>query len=279
MLRIALLPWFVPRQHSLGKALMELINDHLAVKARMVPPNDNGYILLAAEVEWRGPFLPSRRTKRELLGRLKGRCEELATREDVEEATLFRAVLVAPGEGVQLTRERGVRRARYDVVVLVRTATVADAESLVSDPIYRGLSETVAEAAKYTHEVVARNAVRLGDVDHRPNHAFLFNYFYADDSETLLPVFEYTAGWFQAKTGLANSTLLRPLDTDAAYGIINHASWPSMRTFLPHLILRPSFRSFVLANFKANGIAAQPIIYRRVAEDPAALYRHRLWSA
>ena len=126
---------------------------------------------------------------------------------------------------------------------------------------------------------VARNAVRLGDVDHRPNHAFLFNYFYADDSETLLPVFEYTAGWFQAKTGLANSTLLRPLDTDAAYGIINHASWPSMRTFLPHLILRPSFRSFVLANFKANGIAAQPIVYRRVAEDPAALYRHRLWSA
>jgi hypothetical protein len=29
-------------------------------------------------------------------------------------------------------------------------------------------------------------------------------------------------------------------------------------------IFRPSFRSFVLANFAANNIAAQPILYRRV---------------
>ncbi|GAA2417322.1 hypothetical protein GCM10010404_89820 [Nonomuraea africana] len=29
-------------------------------------------------------------------------------------------------------------------------------------------------------------------------------------------------------------------------------------------LFRPTFRTFVLANFKANGVAAQPIIYRRV---------------
>jgi hypothetical protein len=48
-------------------------------------------------------------------------------------------------------------------------------------------------------------------------------------------------------------------------GIINHASWPSFRAFLPSLILRRSFRTFVLANFAANGVAAQPILYRRVS--------------
>ncbi|MGW4793288.1 hypothetical protein ACWEPC_12860 [Nonomuraea sp. NPDC004297] len=47
-------------------------------------------------------------------------------------------------------------------------------------------------------------------------------------------------------------------------GVINHASRPNLRTFLPGLIFRPTFRSFVPANFAANGIAAQPIIYRRV---------------
>ncbi len=35
------------------------------------------------------------------------------------------------------------------------------------------------------------------------------------------------------------------------------------RAFLPGLLFRPTFRSFVLANFKANGVAAQPITYRR----------------
>jgi hypothetical protein len=35
-------------------------------------------------------------------------------------------------------------------------------------------------------------------------------------------------------------------------------------TFLPHLILRPPFRRFVLAQFADNGVAAQPILYRRV---------------
>ncbi|MDP4509234.1 hypothetical protein [Nonomuraea turcica] len=139
---------------------------------------------------------------------------------------MFRAVLRTPGEGDELLAARGIRPARYDVVVLIR---------------------------------------RLGNVDHSQDHCFLFNYFYADDRETLLKVWEYTAGWFQAKTALPNSALMQPLEGESAdYGLVNHASWPNWRTFLPSLILRPTFRSFVLANFKANGVAAQPIIDRRV---------------
>ncbi|MFC4122877.1 hypothetical protein [Nonomuraea zeae] len=149
--------------------------------------------------------------------------------------------------------------------MLIRTASVDAALELRESPAYQELGETLRTAARRTREIVASNAARLGDVDHSQDHAFLFNYFYADDRETLLKMWEYTAGWFQAKTALPNSALMRPLEGEPAdYGIINHASWPSLRAFLPGLIFRPTFRSFVLANFKANGIAAQPIIYRRV---------------
>ena len=40
--------------------------------------------------------------------------------------------------------------------------------------------------------------------------AFLFNYFYADDSEQNIKVWDYTAGWFQYQTGLDNSTVILP---------------------------------------------------------------------
>ncbi|WP_206062091.1 hypothetical protein [Nonomuraea basaltis] len=176
---------------------------------------------------------------------------------------MFRAILRPPGEGEEVLAGRGIHPARYDVVVLIRTATVDAALALREGAAYKELAEMLGAAARRTHEIVAANAARLGDVDHSQEHAFLFNYFYADDRETLLKVWEYTAGWFQVKTSLPNSALMQPLEGEPAdYGIINHASWPSLRTFLPSLIFRPTFRSFVLANFKANGIAAQPIIYR-----------------
>ncbi|GAA0446612.1 hypothetical protein Aca07nite_57040 [Actinoplanes capillaceus] len=238
---------------------MNLIRDDLAVKARLLPAADDGFLMLAAEAgRWRG-YLPSAHTT------LAGRLHEAATGIGAREVTVFRAILRAPGEGDELLTARGLHPARYDVVVLLRTATVDDALELRESAAYRKLAETARAASRRTHEVVASNVARLGDVDHGPDHAFLFNYFYADDRDTLLKVWEYTAGWFQAKTSLPNSALMRPLDGEPAdYGIINHASWPTVRAFLPSLLFRPGFRGFVLANFKANGIAAQPIIYRRL---------------
>lgn len=36
---------------------MELVDDHLAVKAELRPPTDDGFLVPAAEVgAWRGPF-------------------------------------------------------------------------------------------------------------------------------------------------------------------------------------------------------------------------------
>ncbi|PZF97944.1 hypothetical protein [Micromonospora deserti] len=238
---------------------MKLINDHLAVKARELPPTDDGFLMLAGEVgTWRGYFASPP-------PQLPARLKALAARIEAREANVFRAVLRTPGEGDELLAARGIRPARYDVAVLIRSESVDAALAVRESAVYKELAETMGAAARRTHQIVASNAGRLGDVNHGQDHCFLFNYFYADDRETLLKVWQYTAGWFQAKTALPNSALMQPLEGEPAdYGLVNHASWPNWRTFLPSLIFRPTFRSFVLANFKANGVAAQPIIYRRV---------------
>ncbi len=245
---------------------MHIVNDRLAVPAKLVPPNGHGYLLLAAEVGgWLGPMPTGRRRTRHTAARLAAVAARLTEHPDVAQATVFRAVLRPPGEGREILDRRGARHARYDLVVLVRTSTPETAVSLRDHPTYRELVGTLNTAARRVHQIAARNGARIAEVDTDPDHAFLFNYFYADDHDVLLRVWEYTAGWFQDRTALPNSTLLQPLDGEAAdHGIINHASWPTFRAFLPSLLFRPSFRNFVLANFKANGIAAQPVIYRRL---------------
>ncbi|MET9341885.1 hypothetical protein [Nonomuraea sp. NPDC003804] len=211
---------------------------------------------------WRGSYFAS--PPRQLAARLKAMTAGIGALE----ANVFRAVMRTPGEGDELLTARGLRPARYDIVVLFRTASVDAALALRESVAYKEIAKALGSAARRYHEIVAANAGMLGDVDHSKDHCFLFNYFYADDRETLLKVWEYTAGWFQTKTALPNSALMQPLEGEPAdYGLVNHASWPNWRTFLPSLMFRPTFRSFVLANFKANGVAAQPIIYRRIGRS------------
>lgn len=246
---------------------MKPVNDEHANKVTLTEPTANGFVVLAAEVgRWAGPFpLPSR-ARRRLLDVVVGQCEKLALRAEVVEAVAFRGALRPPGEGAELLRRAGVRPARYDVVVLVRTPTVEAIDAVRADPVYRQLVAQL-EGARHTHLVAAENAARIADVDHGSDHWFLFNFFHCADATTVYDVWEYTAGWFERSTALPNSTLMRPLDGEPAdYSVVNHASWPTLSTFLPSLLLRPTFRSFVLANFKANGVAAQPIVYRRVGK-------------
>ncbi|OQO94573.1 hypothetical protein B1813_00165 [Saccharomonospora piscinae] len=246
---------------------MEIVNDRLAVPAKLVSPNGNGYLLLAGEVGgWLGLLPTQRRRTRRSAARLAAVAHRLAADPAVEQVTVFRAAFRPPGEGREILDRRGLRHARYDVVVLVRADTPDAAVGLRQHPAMRELVTTLTGSAHRVHELAARNGARIAEVDADADHAFLFNYFYADDPDVLLGVWEYTAGWFQRKTSLPNSTLLQPLDGEGGeHGIINYASWPTWRTFLPSLLLRPGFRSFVLANFRANGVAAQPVIYRRVA--------------
>ncbi|MED5812470.1 hypothetical protein VST63_08855 [Mycolicibacterium sp. 050232] len=243
---------------------MKLVNDQLAEPVRLIRPTDNGFLLLAAEAgRWGGPFpLPSR-TRRRLVGRLGELATELARRDDVVEAAVFRAALRPPGEGAALLARAGVRPARYDLVVLIRTADVEVIDNVRVDDTYRAMVAEIHHAARHTYQLAAGNAARIADVDHTTDRWFLFNYFHCDSAETVYAAWEYTAGWFQRHTALPDSTLLAPRPGEPTdFSVVNHASWPALRTFLPSLLFRRSFRSFVLANFKANDVAAQPIIYR-----------------
>ena len=111
--------------------------------------------------------------------------------------------------------------------------------------------------------VALNNGRRMGPVDLSRVGVFLFNYFYADRRAQNLAVWEYTAGWFADQTGLDNSTLLIPeAGQDCPYTVINHCRWDRLGDILPSLLLKPSFRSYVLRHFEANDTAAIPILYR-----------------
>lgn len=244
---------------------MTIVNGHRADPARLVAPTDNGFALLGAEVGgWAGPFSLSTRSRRNLLDRIEPLRDRIARREDVIEATAFRAALRPPGEGGELLRKAGTTPARYDVVVLIRTRTVSDLDALRVDRTWLELVGLLDTHARHVYQATASSPTRIADVDHDPGNWFLFNYFHCEDPRTVRAVWEYTAGWFQRKTALPDSVPMQPLPGEPDdYSLINHASWPNLRTFLPSLLFRPSFRTFVLANFAANDIAAQPIIYRQ----------------
>ncbi|BBX94045.1 hypothetical protein H5U98_22315 [Mycolicibacterium boenickei] len=254
---------------------MKLVNDQLAEPVRLIPPTDNGFLLLAAEAgRWAGPLpLPSR-TRRRLAERLTGYAEQLTRRDDVVEAVVFRAALRPPGEGAALLARAGVRPARYDLVVLIRTTDVDVTGSVRADDAYRAMVSEIRREARHTYYMAADNVARIADVDHTTDRWFLFNYFHCHSAETVYATWEYTAGWFQRHTALPDSTLLSPRPGEPSdYSVVNHAGWPALRVFLPSLLFRRSFRSFVLANFKANDVAAQPVIYRRAAATGSSTAR------
>lgn len=244
---------------------MQIVNDRLATAVTLTEPGTGGYLVLASEIgRWAGPLILPSRDRERVLAKAAQLCNTLTERDDVVEAVVFRGALRPPGEGAALLAHAGARPARYDVVVLILTRSIDAIDAVRTDDDYLALATDLERAARCTYRVAAGNAARIADVDHTRNDWFLFNYFHCEDAQTVFDVWRYTAGWFQRRTALPNSTLLRPLAGEPAdYSIVNHASWPRLRAFLPSLLFRPSFRSFVLANFKSNGVAAQPIIYRR----------------
>jgi hypothetical protein len=115
---------------------------------------------------------------------------------------------------------------RFDIVVLVETSSPAATRGVQATPEYRALLGALTAAAKRTHVIAARNAKRDGDVDKTRPGTLIFNCFVADDPAVMLELFDYLAGWYEAETGLDNSTFASPLDDEKSdYVAINHARW------------------------------------------------------
>jgi hypothetical protein len=190
----------------------------------LIEPTTLGYIHLAAEVKPRPmppqrlPFVPNGREKTELLSRLKMLANSLEQLELVEKATVFAAVAIPPTSRFSsYLKERAdsIHLARFDVIVLIETASPQLAREVQQTPDYRALLDALESEAKDMHVMVARNAKRIGDVEKTRDGLFLFNYFVADDANVALELWDYLAGWYEAETGLDNSTLLVPLELHA----------------------------------------------------------------
>ena len=232
-------------------------------KVSLSQTTGSGYIQLAAEVDRRPPFFPSSKTKRNLLSTCKQLCQKIEEQEDVISAITFKALLIPPGRGKFLKQRPDVHIARFDVVVLIETSSPASAKALRDEAIFKELETSMRKASGYMHIITATNVKSMGPVNHQRDGVFLFNYFYADDTDQNLAVWEYTAGWFEQETGLDNSTLLLPENQESSeYPIINHCRWDSIWDILPSILFKPTFRSYVLKNFEANRTAAIPILYR-----------------
>ena len=72
----------------------------------------------------------------------------------------------------------------------------------------RRLPGALGEQARRVHQIAARNVHQVGDVDNTRPGVFLFNYFAGNDPVLAVELWEYLAGWYEAETGLDNSTLL-----------------------------------------------------------------------
>lgn len=246
---------------------LHLVNEHLKFpKVSLIAPTPAGYLLLAAEVDT-SPlpfFLGASARKKKVVATCKKYCEQLAQQAGVRSAVVFTARLLPPGRGRYLAeRQRPLHVARFDVVVLLETTSLVVADGVKTSAIYQQLEQALRQVAVYTCFLTATNVKHIGPVDHQRPGVFLFNYFAAENTAQNLAVWEYTAGWFTQETGLHNSTVLLPTQSTARdYSIINHCRWDRIRDILPALLFNKSFRSYVLANFYANQVAAMPILYK-----------------
>lgn len=232
----------------------------------LIEPSAHGFVVLAAEIDRRfGPtFAFESRVRKRLIRGAKAAAAVLSSDPMTVEARVFSAILAPPGgEGRFLGRHPEVHRAAFDLVMLVEAATPAHARRLRSSESFRALETDLAAAARHLECFTAINVRRIAPVEHELGGVFLFNYFFAEEVRQNLEVWQYTAGWFQDQTGLDNSCVLQPdPDSDTAYTLVNHCRWNSLLEVMPSLLLKPSFRSYVLAHFEANRTAPMPILYR-----------------
>lgn len=232
-------------------------------RVALADPPPTGYIHLAAVVEatrGRTPFPRGSARKSAVLSRLKDLARDLERRDDVGRATVYRAVLVPPlgPDG----RVRVDHPARYDVAVLIETASIDVLDDVTASPEYERLRTTLGDAARDMNVMTARCLRRIADVDKSRQGLFLFNYFVAENPDVAVALWEHLAGWYTAETGLDNSTLLAPIGA-ADYVFVNHARWDrSLPRFMVDQFSKKTFRSYVLANLRANATVSMPILYR-----------------
>lgn len=244
---------------------LKIVNPELRFKkVSLIEPTEHTYLLLAAEVDKSkfSLFLLNSNKKTTLLELCKKNCKILEREADIISAVVFEAALIPPGKGKFLKqREDKVHIAKFDLVILIEAKSQQRINELQSHIEFKNMEKELSNCANYYYSTTASNIKNIGAVDHQKQGVFLFNYFFADNLQQNIDVWEYTAGWFQQETGLDNSTVLLPIEY-SQYTIINHCRWDKWTNIIPSLIFKKSFSHYVLENFYANNVAAIPILYK-----------------
>lgn len=213
-------------------------------RATFVAPLPYGYIYAGLTVDPpdHGPFVRGSARRDAVLDKWQAISHQLEDLPAVVSASTYRARLIPPLEGMP----------RYDVLLLIQTTSpdaIADVQG--SQP-YQQLDVDFV--------MTARNTKRIGDTDKTRSSTFLFNHFTATDPDSAVSVWENLTGWYTAKTGVDNSTLLQPIG-EAPYAFINYVRLPHGPVrFLLNQFIRPSFYSFVRAKLRANDMTALPLL-------------------
>ena len=234
-------------------------------KVTLVDPTNSGYLLFALNVDSRPPigFFIESRNKKNILSELKGELDNLKNNFKVIDATVFKAMIIPPGRGAFLKKRPNVEIAKFDVVLLIEFDLHESAIEFQRSLQWKNIEDAYKTRTKKSLTITGSNIRHIGPVDHSKKGVFLFNYFFSDQVNRNLEVWEYTAGWFQDQTGLDNSTVILPDQIkENSYKIINHCRWDHLIDILPSLIFKSSFKKFVLNNFETNNVAAMPILYR-----------------
>ena len=198
-----------------------------------------------------------------LLGQLTALAVDVQALPDVRQVSVYRAVLVPP---VPAAAQDVLRPARFDVAVLIETASPDLLAAVRDAPQVARIFAALQAASSNVHVLAVRCARYLGPVERTRQGLFLFNHFTAlsdeVDVELATALWEHLAAWYAAETGLTNSTLLAPAG-GSDYLFVNHARWD---IGLPRLAVaqfaQRTFRSYVLANLRANQIVARPVLDR-----------------
>ena len=195
-----------------------------------------------------GPFVRSSAVRRERIDKIRGVARELAQRTDVEGVRVFEASFIPPLPGMP----------KYDAVMLVGARTRPSADEIRDDPAVRG-----AEPATV---FLATNAARFGDTETPASGAnILLNHFEGPaDRSAAADAWRQISGWYAAKTGVDNSTLLLA-EEDGPYVLVNYVRLPGgVVAFMMQQLLRPSFYRYVRALLKRDRLTPLPLFVRNL---------------
>lgn len=213
-----------------------------------IEPRPYGYLYLGWRIDppGRAPFVRASKPRGEAVERCRKLAGELEKLTEVVAVTVYAAVLIPPIKGSP----------RFDVMVLIQTATPESIPEVEATEAYRQLDADLS--------MRARNIRRTGDVDAPPRSGpFLFNHFTAADSGAAVRTFDSIAGWFTTKAGARDSALLQPTG-EAPYVFVNHVRLPCGPVRFLLRLAKPSFRKYVAAVLSANRIRNAPVFCRPV---------------